>query len=526
MIQRLVWNYTRGDLLRRCRLLASSPVWNFSGHVVTRSVLAWLVALATLALSLYIGWTAFDSFAEDARWRRRDGNSGHTHIDFGGQWMMGGLLERGHGQHLYHRNYQRQVLEEAFPRRDEAPAQETSDADALMYTLLGTDSPLSVATIGSCVTPLAASDALGTAALLTAGQRHWTPKALRVAQAPRVGGAMYPPIHAFLFYPLALLPPQRAYRAQQLASVVLTLLAGLAVRQLSQGRVWWPVAVTLIVLFPGYISSLILGQNALLTLTVLLWGWVLIAGGRPGWGGVVWGLLAIKPVWALAFFLVPLLTGRWRTCLAMLGTGAALALATVPFVGWQCWLDWLTVGKEGSRVYNINHNWIVLSRDLLGLPRRWLTDPRPGRSLRQGFGLASAVGWGSLGVVVGLTARLAVVRRNQARAVTGPAAAFLLLGAWLSCIHFMYYDVLLAALPVFALLAAPRHDRARRRLVVVVLLASVVLNVLLVLGQWFGPPWETFCLIALWLGCGWLWLRQQEQAEAEGLPAKPRTQVA
>jgi arabinofuranan 3-O-arabinosyltransferase len=54
---------------------------------------------------------------------------------------------------------------------------------------------------------------------------------------------------------------------------------------------------------------------------------------------VVWGLLAFKPVWALAFFLVPLVTRRWRTCLAMAGTGAALALTTVPFVGWQCWLE-------------------------------------------------------------------------------------------------------------------------------------------------------------------------------------------
>ena len=27
-------------------------------------------------------------------------------------------------------------------------------------------------------------------------------------------------------------------------------------------------------------------------------------------GGLVWGLLAFKPVWALAFFFVPLLTAR------------------------------------------------------------------------------------------------------------------------------------------------------------------------------------------------------------------------
>jgi arabinofuranan 3-O-arabinosyltransferase len=526
MIQRLLWDHTGEELLRHRRLPVSSAVWKFCGHAVTRYVLAWLVALATLGLILYMAWTAWDSPVADAQWRRRDGNAGHTRIDFGGQWLMGRLLQRGYGPHLYHRNYQRQILAAAYARRDEAPAQEASDVDALMSWLLGTDNPLAGATISSCVTPLAAGDPLGAAALLTAGQPDWRPNHLRAAQVPRVGGAMYPPLHAFVFYPLALLPPQPAYRAQQLFAVALTLLAGLAVRQLSRGRIWWPVAVTLLVLFPGYLGSLALGQNAQLTLTILLWGWVLIARGRPGWGGVVWGLLAFKPVWALAFFLVPLLTRRWRTCLAMLATAVALALATVPFVGWQSWLDWWTVGKEGARVYNVNPNWIVLSRDLLGLPRRWLADPRPRGALGPDFGLASAVGWGSLGAVMALTAGLAVARREQARAVTGPAAAFVLLGAWLSCFHFMYYDVLLAALPVCALLAEPRPYRQQRRLVVAVLLASVALDGLTVLGQWFLPPWETFCLIALWLCCGWLWLRQREAGEAESLPARLHTQVA
>jgi hypothetical protein len=195
----------------------------------------------------------------------------------------------------------------------------------------------------------------------------------------------------------------------------------------------------------------------------------------------------------------------------------------------------------------MEHNIIDFSRDLLGLPRRWLADPRPRGPLGQGFGLASALGWGLLGLVVGLTARLAVVRKEQARAVTGPAAGFLLLGAWLSCFHFMYYDVLLAALPVFALLAEPGRYLKRRRLavtfVVMVFLCSAYLNVLLFqipldataggravllsvarlgallgLDRWSYPPWDTFCLMALWLCCGWLWLRQRNEGEARSLP--------
>ncbi|MFX6201976.1 glycosyltransferase 87 family protein, partial [Acinetobacter baumannii] len=75
------------------------------------------------------------------------------------------------------------------------------------------------------------------------------------------------------------------------------------------------------------------GQNPPLTLLFLIWGWALIVRDRPTAAGVVWGLLAFKPVWALAFFLVPFLTGRWRTCLAMLLTAGFLVVLTLPFVG-------------------------------------------------------------------------------------------------------------------------------------------------------------------------------------------------
>src|SRR5207253_4623986 len=68
---------------------------------------------------------------------------------------------------------------------------------------------------------------------------------------------------------------------------------------------------------------------------------------------------------------------------------------------------------------------------------------------------AAVAGWGLLAGVIGVTAGLAILRRRQVREATGPSAAFLLLGAWLCCFHFMYYDVLLAALPVLLLFAEP-----------------------------------------------------------------------
>src|SRR4029079_9159857 len=103
---------------------------------------------------------------------------------------------------------------------------------------------------------------------------------------------------AFLYAPLAVGPsPQPAYFAFQWVSLAATFLAGLGVGVLSRGRVWWPVATTLVLLYPGYRAGLELGQNAILTLAVVVGGWALAARGRDGLGGAVGGVLGLKPGW-------------------------------------------------------------------------------------------------------------------------------------------------------------------------------------------------------------------------------------
>jgi hypothetical protein len=182
------------------------------------------------------------------------------------------------------------------------------------------------------------------------------------------------------------------------------------------------------------------------------------------------------------------------------------------------------------------------------------------------------------------TVRLAVLRPKQARLLTGPPAAFLFLGAWLSCFHFMYYDILLTALPVLLLLTSPRRylqptlvailtlprdkagsdfaqyyqpqltaaypgsalfPRIGYRQICVLNSMTLSLLVLLAITEFMfpglgisvsvsapalkegpiplplkystglvGTPWNTFCLMALWLWCGWLWLRMPPQQSA------------
>jgi hypothetical protein len=636
------------DILRR--VFAQRPVWY---------ALAWTLTLFVAQVCLYAAWHSFDNYY--AGTHRNDGNGGHATIDFGGQYLMGRLLVEGHGRDLYNRNWQRLTLTAVYPVADQDPEAKRSDAENLMFWMMGGDDPEAPPALGALLAPLAAADAPGAVALLAAGRQEWTPERLDHAGARKTGGPLYPPVNAFLNAPLALLSAHAAYRVQQVNNLLLAFLAGLGISVITRRGIWWPVATLLIIVFPGFIGTLNLGQNATLTLAILVWGWALMGRAKPGWGGLVWGLLAFKPVWAMVFFFVLVLTRRWRDALAMLVVGAALGLVTLPFVGVQSWKDWLQVGHEAAVLYDTDRNWIWLSRDVLSIPRRWLLvfEDGSGKELVRhanptgpsfwwyllcgggdipGWLVPSLAGWALLVLFLEMTVRLAVLRKEQARATTGPPAAFLLLGAWLCCFHFMYYDVLLAALPVLLLFAEPlayfeplyltnvplgrvtggaaasrwaHPDRALTRrfgvawvvllvaafpraVLLLVLLGSVlsvglpwplllpaavegapalvafayvsavvvarlarplvpvpryrsvtVLNrvfptlLLLVLltqalcpalhlGSYFGPPWDTWLLMAMWLWAGWRWLRQPAPSEPrkEALPTAKAASAA
>src|SRR5438132_11673816 len=116
---------------------------------------------------------------EDGKSKRRGGNSGHVTIDFGGQWLMGRMVARGLGRHLYHRNYLREVVREAYPREDEIPPEERSpadkdehDAENMMSWIVGRDDPEAAKAVGSFLAPLASHDSLGAAVLVRAEQER------------------------------------------------------------------------------------------------------------------------------------------------------------------------------------------------------------------------------------------------------------------------------------------------------------------------------------------------------------------
>jgi hypothetical protein len=511
----------------------------FIVHRWTRYVLSWLLGLGLAALHLHLAWHMYDvQPTGDPTKDRRDGNFGHTLVDFGGQWLTAHLVAVGRGRELYLRSAQREVLEAAYPRDDEPPATKDHDADSLLNWIM-TAKPTS-------------------------------------PEEPGISGPLYPPTHAVMLAPLGRLPPRQSYHVAQIVFLVSIWVAGLAVAGISRGRIWWPVASSFAMVFPGFGPSLHLGQNSALSLAILMVGWWLVTRGWDGAGGAVWGLFAYKPVWAVAFLLVPLLTRRWRMLAGMTAAGLALVLTTIPIVGIQSWFHWLRIGQAAADLYKVDQNWIFLSRDLLGIPRRWMLDfdiPLRERDRTD----AALAGWAVWTIVVGITVLVALYRRRPVRPAIGYGPAFVALGAWASCFHFIYYDSLLAVLPITMLVAEPRRfvrpillavapapaalaryfgprqaaEPCAKAVVLASPLTAAVLNssvltalaALILIEQAFtnldghatvsvgvfprlrplafstgqsGTPWDTFVLLALWAYCGVRILMEDASDAADG----------
>src|ERR1019366_915778 len=129
-----------------------------------RAVLAWAAVSIVAGLFFYYAWTGYD------RPNLPEGNIGHVYIDFSGQWLMGRMLARGEGRFLYNKAHLREALHDAY---------QPHDAEMIDSWLIEEDKT-------------------------------------------GLGGPLYPPIHALLFYPMGLLRPQLAYRLHQCLNFFLT----------------------------------------------------------------------------------------------------------------------------------------------------------------------------------------------------------------------------------------------------------------------------------------------------------------
>jgi hypothetical protein len=356
-----------------------------------------------------------------------------------------------------------------------------------------------------------------------------------------IEGPLYPPTMGLLMAPFAMLEPRAAFVVLALIYVQLAGLSAWLIHEITDGRLQLGEASLFVLAFPYLAMGLTIGQNSAFTLMVVVAGWAVQQRGRPLVAGLIWGLLAYKPVFAVALIGVPAVLGNGRMLLGMLIGGGLFCLATLPFCGFDLlhvddtgmslnaahpWRRWLTVGANAADTYAVDPNWVWMSRDVLNLPRRamWNIDYtiEHAQSLCQWIpwdlarmqqvdesALATWIGRGLLIALIGLTISVVVWVRMRSGSHPPELQAFTLLGGLLSTYHFIWYDLLPAVLPCALLLSQwQRLGRFGRGWL-------IVLGVLLALSEagiaWGrGPitwPVDTLGLLFTWGWAGWATIR-------------------
>jgi hypothetical protein len=437
-----------------------------------RNVVAWVV-------TVLVGLTYLD-----AAWN----STGHVTCDFASQWLMGRMFFVGRAHELYLVVPQKEVLSQGY--RD-------GDFSKMVRDILQ--------------------------------------KGRREIADDEVEGPLYPPTHGLVMMPFSMLEPRAAHAVLTLIYVQLVFLCGFLIQEITHGRMQAGEAALVCMVFPNFAGGIVLGQNSSLTLTIVTAGWWLWSRRQPWLAGLVWGLLAYKPVFAVALLWVPVVLLSSRFFAGMIASGAAFVAATLPFAGFAAWLRWFEVGRHAAELYERDANWVWMSRDLIGLPRRQLWDwehLRPHLELITAqrsfdFDTMQQVQNGPWQTTVGVGLWLAVIvltilfwfflrrfdlSRNVSKTVVayGPGPAFLLFGALLTTYHFMHYDLQPMALPMCLLLAhLGRMSRPASGLLIAVNVGLVYCHMDLSLGHGsVRIPFETLLLLGVWLWSGWLALQE------------------
>jgi Glycosyltransferase family 87 len=249
-----------------------------------------------------------------------------------------------------------------------------------------------------------------------------------------------PPVVAAAFTPLAGVDPHAA-----LAIFLVVSLAAVASAGWLIATRWLPALSTLqrVALLTAGVASapaawgIAIGQLDPLLFLVLIAG-ITIARRHPMVGGVLIGVLAIKPQ---LFVLIPvaLILGRnWRVVVGAMITVTGLALSTLLLMGWTHLLDWPR---------------FVMSR----------YDTVPSQSISVPLGISRLIGSGALTAILSLLlfgVGLAVLwRRRRQLSDVGTAIAVGLTLTMLASPHLLPYDSLFLTVPL-AFMARRNWGRA------------------------------------------------------------------
>ncbi|HQR05420.1 MAG TPA: glycosyltransferase family 87 protein [Gemmatales bacterium] len=464
-----------------------------------RHVLAWVLAMV---VTLSLIHTSL-----------QDRVNGHETCDFAGQWMMGRTFFREMGPELYTVDSGKRMLAEGY--QDKVLESHIND-------------------------------------ILKKGHQ-------KDLYERGIGGALYPPTASILFSFLAQFRPAVAHAVAVFAYLLMCYGSGWMISRITRQRLQWGEATLLVLFFPNNFMGLMLGQNQALTLFILTAGWYCKHRGLPFVAGLVWGLFAYKPVFAVAMLLVPLALRSPRWFLGMALSGLLCVVGTLPYFGIEPWKRWFQVGRHAEQLYQVDRNWIWMSRDVVGLPRRMMWDPeslenvlcynigvwKPGGAWfmesedgtqkyfhpmvwlfwgdqfvwekHQNVYLdtdpsgqvispwyLTLTGYGLLAAVAGITLLVSWRCQLNDKDIDGVPAVFLLTGSLLCVLHFMHYDLLSFALPVLIGLSMWSQWPLGRRML---FLVWYLLWLSRTYAFFFGDaileiPWETFLLLILWAWMG------------------------
>ena len=155
----------------------------------------------------------------------------------------------------------------------------------------------------------------------------------------------YPPPYLLLCAALARLPYLPAFVVFEVIGLVFYLLL---IRRVL-GRRGWTIFVPILA-FPPVLWTIGLGQNGFLT-AGLFAAATLLVDRRPIAAGLLFGMLCIKPHFALLVPVALAAAGRWRAFCAAAGAAAGLCLLSLILFGWLTWHDFFCAAFASREVY-------------------------------------------------------------------------------------------------------------------------------------------------------------------------------
>ncbi len=309
----------------------------------------------------------------------------------------------------------------------------------------------------------------------------------------RYGVFFYPPPASLYYAALAWLPRRVGCAANAVLCVVLAIWCARCLSELFGRRVSGSVALIAILAFPPFFANYALGQNAMLTMAVVVTSFWLAFRDRDFAAGVLLGVFVAKPNWLLAVGWIPLIHFRWRMLAGMaVGGGGVLGL-TLLIVGVEPFRDYWGLFPHVAHMHELPGYTLKLKSSALGMFRKMSEVGR----------LSDVLGW-STAVVTGL-ATVVLTRKLWRRGEAGwilMVSLSLMTALWVNP-HLNNYDLMLMTIGVVAVLAEwPTWSRRQRIAAGVFLLFCYAADPIEQrYGLWRILPLSCFALAGMW---GWL----------------------